>query len=215
MAMAVTSTTSAVPLQPLARTTKRPSVNNEVSGGARIALDVLLPITTGIVADQILKSSLKSGKAQAIVLSLVGSAAVHAVTEGAVQVVKNRMDGLPWDNRLGIRALRGAQGGAFIALGNLVGPAIQGGVAKRFSRMNPILLVGVSNATAAVACGVVRLSADPDTWRNGAVAGLKRIAITNGINAGTAMLAGSGIKGLAIIPSVGRVFQKLPYPFSG
>jgi hypothetical protein len=218
MTMPTGAVSNATPLRPLVRQVAQklqPLPNNEVSGSARIALDVLLPTTTAIVADQVLKSSLKSGKAQAIVLSFVASAATHALSEGAVQVVKNTIDGLPWDHRLGIRALRGAQGGLFIAAGNLVGPAIQGGIAKRFNKMNPVLLVGVANATAAVSGTVVRLAADPDTWENGAGAGLKRIGITSAINAGTAMVAGSGIRGLATIPPVGRVFQKLPYPFSG
>ncbi|MBC7543245.1 MAG: hypothetical protein H7338_10995 [Candidatus Sericytochromatia bacterium] len=208
-------------LRPLDRTAtpaasaKKAPIINDVSGSARIALDVLLPIGTSIVADQLLKSSLKSGKAQAIVISFVGTAVAQAFAEGAVQVVKNKLDGQIWDHRVGIRALRGAQGGLFIAAGNLVGPAIQGKVAARFNTLNPILLVGVSNATAAVAGTAARLAADPDTWNKGAVAGVKRIGITSGISGGTAMIAGSGIKALGLIPAVKRVFNHLPYPFSG
>jgi hypothetical protein len=212
--MAVTATTPTAPLAPLTRTKPAP-VRNDVTGGARVALDVILPVTTSIVADQLYKSALKSGKVQAIALSFVGAVATHAISEAAVQVIKNRIDGVAWDNRVVTRALRGAQGGVFIAAGNLAGPAIQGGVARRFNRMHPVLLVGVANTTTAVAGTVVRLAADPDTWRDGAVSGLKRIGLTSAISGSTAMLAGSGIKGLGLIPAVGRVFRQLPYPFSG
>lgn len=201
-------------LAPLAKSIN-PSSDNEVRGTARIALDVILPTTTSIVADQVLRSTMKSGKVQAIALSFVASAATHALSEGAVQVIKNKIDGLPWDNKLGIRALRGAQGGVFIAASNLAGPWIQGGIARRYTRMNPIVQVGLANGTCAVAGTVVRMGADPDTWKDGFGAGLKRIGITSAVGAGTAVAVGAGIKGLATIPSVGRVFQKLPYPFSG
>ncbi|MBC7544451.1 MAG: hypothetical protein H7338_17150 [Candidatus Sericytochromatia bacterium] len=201
-------------LRPVARVAKA-EVDNDVEGGVRTVLDVFLPIGTGIVADQVMKGALKSGRGKAIVLSFAAAAITHAVAETTVQVIKNKSDNLPWDNRLVTRALRGGQTGLFIAAGCMAGPYIQGRVASRFTKLPPVLLVGISNATAAVTGQVVRLSANPDTWKNGTNAGLKRIAVTSGVTACTAMLAGSGIRGLAMIPAVNRIFQKLPYPFSG
>ena len=200
---------------PNARPLGRPEVDNEVSGSTRIALDVILPVSTGIVADKVLKSAAKGGSLTAFALSLVASAVTHSVTEGGVQVVKNFVDGQPWDNRLKNRLLMGAQGGVFIGVSNAVGPWVQKGLLKHYPTLSPVLAVGLANATTGSIGSAIRVAADTSTWKNGVSGGLTQIGITAGINAVGALAIGSGIKTAQRIPAVNQVFQKLPYPFNG
>lgn len=183
--------------------------------GARVALDLALPIGSGIVAETVKKSLIKKGPVPAIVGGVVAAAAFKGTAEAAVQVVVNAKADRPLTEGVAGQAVNGLRGGAIDAGLAFAGPAIQGKLAPRLAKLGPVLLVATSNAVTAVGGAVVRTATDYTAWENGPKEGFKRIGWGMVGAAGTAFLAGGLVKGAMSHVPASLKPSWLPYPFNG
>lgn len=196
-------------VKPLAATPARPSL------GTRVALDLALPIGSGIVAETVKKRLIQKGSLPAIAAGIAAAAVFKGAAEGAVQVATNAKAARPLDEGVAGQVLNGLRGGTIDAGLTFAGPAVQGKLAPHLSKLGPVLLVATSNAVTAVGGAVVRTSTDYTAWENGAKVGVKRIGWGMLGAAGTAFLAGGLVKGAMTHVPAALKPSWLPYPFCG
>jgi hypothetical protein len=207
--------TQPVPVRPLTPAATG-AANQKAAKGlqvTQIAIDLLTPIGAGIVAEQLYKSTLKRGNVPAALFAFAGAAAVKSLTDGTVQVVRNKINGDDWQKDLRHRMVNGAFGGAVVGAMTLLGPRLQKGIARQVPGLSPTAQVAAASfGTGFIGAGT-RAVVDQDTWKEGFAPGLLRVAVNGTINGSIGACSGGLIKTITNTKFFPKV-KWLPYPFN-
>jgi hypothetical protein len=209
--------THMVPVRPSAVSPAATGLTNKKAESGlqvtQIAIDMLTPIGAGIVAEQLYKSTLKRGSVPAALIAFAGAAAVKSLTDGTVQVARNKINGDDWHKNLQHRMVNGAFGGAVVGAMTLLGPRLQKGIARTVPGLSPTAQVAASSFGTGFIGASTRAAVDQDTWKEGFAPGLLRMAVNGTINGSMGACSGGLIKTITSSRFMPKV-KWLPYPFN-
>lgn len=142
----------------------------------RIAVDVALSVGTGLVADQLSRSALRSGRVGAALVGLAGGAAVKALAEGTITVGHNLVKGDTWTTGLTGSLKEGLRTGLIDSGTTVVARPVYGAVNRALPRLGPVGLAGVSGGVLGGMAGAADRATDANTWTKGTAEGLKQVS---------------------------------------
>jgi hypothetical protein len=142
---------------------------------ARIAVDVALSVGTGLVADQISRSGLRSGRVSGVLLGLVGGAAFKGVAEGSLAVGRNLAKGQDWSTGLSGSVQEGLRTGLIDSGVSIAARPLHGALTKALPRIGQVGIAGLSGGILGSAAGSLDRATDGNTWTKGTAAGLQQV----------------------------------------
>lgn len=202
--------------EPARRPVPAPAAPAKSGGGlsvTQVAIDLLTPIGAGIAAEQLQRTFLKRGNVPAALMAFAGAAAVKSLTDGTVQVVRNKINGEDWDKGVAHRMVNGAFGGAVVGAMTLLGPRLQKSIHARVPSLSPTAQVAAASfGTGFIGAGT-RAVVDQDTWKDGFAPGILRVGVNATINGSIGACSGGLIKTITTAKILPKV-KWLPYPFN-
>jgi hypothetical protein len=158
-----------------------------------MALDMGLSIGTGIVADQVRRRLIQSGKAPAIIAGLVAGAGIKAVAEGGITLIDNARHDRALTTDLASHMVDGVRTGTIDGALSFAAAPIHRTIGSRLPGVGTVGLAAASGLVVGALGGTAYSATDRKTWSHGVKDGLTSVAVSTAFGAG----AGAAMGGVA------------------
>lgn len=152
------------------KTTKSPP-----HGVGRIAVEIGLSVGTGIVADQIRRSALRTGSASAALIGMAGGATVKALAKGAITAGQNLAADKPLTDGLADSLVSGLRSGAIDGAVTVAAAPLNRNLARIYPKMTVVQLGAASGFVLGGSAGLLETATNRRTWHQGVAAGLEAV----------------------------------------